>query len=269
MAKFLPALAAVLMLAQTSAQAQQITRPATQPAPTAIAVPRAEPPAIPQAPVPQPQHRSIQLESGSGQVLALGAPVASLFAADPKIAEVRPASPSSLFVFGVAPGRTTIAALDAAGHPIAEYDVTVRPSAFGAAEAQQAIYRLMPGRGVQVRQSASGLVLTGAVATPAEAERAVAIARGYLSANQKLDNRLTVLSAIQVNLRVRVAEMSRAITRELGVNWQALGNIGKYSINFLTNNPLAASSHLGGLPRRQLSQQRRRCEHDHRRVGAG
>jgi pilus assembly protein CpaC len=35
-----------------------------------------------------------------------------------------------------------------------------------------------------------------------------------------------VSSSLQVNLRVRVAEMSRNLVRQLGVNWQALGNIG-------------------------------------------
>ena len=40
-----------------------------------------------------------------------------------------------------------------------------------------------------------------------------------------LDNRLAVSSPIQVNLRVRIIEMSRNLTRELGINWQALGNL--------------------------------------------
>ncbi|MBV9756577.1 MAG: pilus assembly protein N-terminal domain-containing protein, partial [Alphaproteobacteria bacterium] len=71
---------------------------------------------------------AVVIEAGSGQIVALGAAAASVFAADPKVAEVRPASPTSLFVFGVAPGRTTVAALDAGGRPIGQYEVTVRPS---------------------------------------------------------------------------------------------------------------------------------------------
>ena len=38
-----------------------------------------------------------------------------------------------------------------------------------------------------------------------------------------MDN-LTVLGAIQVNVRVRIAEISRQVTRQLGFNWQALGS---------------------------------------------
>ncbi len=41
-----------------------------------------------------------------------------------------------------------------------------------------------------------------------------------------MDNRLSVASSIQVNLRVRIAEMSRNLVRQFGVNWEALGNIG-------------------------------------------
>ena len=41
-----------------------------------------------------------------------------------------------------------------------------------------------------------------------------------------MDNRLSVAASLQVNLRVRIAEMSRNLIRQLGVNWEALGNIG-------------------------------------------
>ena len=49
--------------------------------------------------------RSVTIEAGMGRVLSLGAAASSVFAADPKVVEVRPASPTSLFVFGVAPCR--------------------------------------------------------------------------------------------------------------------------------------------------------------------
>ena len=60
----------------------------------------------------------ISIDAGSGRVLQLTTGAASVFAADPKIAEVRPASATSLFIFGVSPGRTTVAALDANGKAI-------------------------------------------------------------------------------------------------------------------------------------------------------
>ena len=246
MANVLPASAGILLLlAQAVAQAQptssqaMLAVPAAMPSVTPVDAPAPGPAA---SPAPPAVRRGVVLESGTGQVITLGAPAASLFAADPKVAEVRPASPSSLFVFGVAPGRTTIAAMDGSGRPVAQYDVTVRPSAFGASEATQAISQLLPGHSIEVHQTLNGLLLRGDAGTAAEAEQAAAIARGYLLPNQKLENRLNVLSGIQVSLRVRIVEMSRAVTRDLGVNWQALGSIGKYSVNFVTNNALAAAA---------------------------
>ena len=55
--------------------------------------------------------------------------------------------------------------------------------------------------------------------TPADADRVMQIVRGYLPSGQNMDNRLSVASSVQVNLRVRIAEMSRNLIRQLGVNW--------------------------------------------------
>jgi pilus assembly protein CpaC len=171
---------------------------------------------------------SLIIDAGSGQVIQTGRAITNLFAADPKVAEVRPASPTSVFVFGVAPGRTTIAALDQAGNVIGRYDVTVRPSSFGASEARTAVRQALPNSNVSVQTSLTGLTLTGQAATPAEAARAETIAKGYLGDKMTLDNQMTVGSSVQVNLRVRIAEISRQVKRRFGINWAALGTIGKY-----------------------------------------
>ena len=202
---------------------------------------RAADPVPPGAAVPQ----ALLLEAGSGRVLAISGPAANVFVSDPKVAEVRPASASALFVFGVVPGRTTVAALDAGGHVLAQYTVTVRPSAFGSSEASSGIARVLRGADVHVEATLAGLTLTGRVANAADADEAVAVARSYLAPNQTVENRLTVTSSITVGLRVRIAEMSREVTRELGVNWSALGNIGKFAVSAATSNGLSLAS--GGL----------------------
>ena len=44
-----------------------------------------------------------------------------------------------MFVFGIAPGHTTIAALDQAGGVVGRYEVTVKPPRYGATEAMAAV----------------------------------------------------------------------------------------------------------------------------------
>ncbi len=196
-----------------------------------------------------PPGQSVTIEAGSGRVMSLTAPAASVFAADPKVVEVRPASPTSLFLFGVAPGRTTVAALSTSGQPIAQFEVTVGPSGYAAAAAAGQIATAIPGHAVAAGVRGNGMVLNGNVASPLEADRAATAAKSNLGADQKLENRLGVRSSIQVNLRVRVVEMSRNLTRELGVNWQALASVGgRYGTLAFASAPAlvqAASSSLG------------------------
>ena len=178
------------------------------------------------APTGRPVSGGLTLTTGTGHVLHLSGPAANVFVADPRVAEVHPAGPTTLFVFGVGAGRTTIAALGQGGQLIGAYDVTVLPSTFGAHAAQQAIDRMVPGAHVRVQAQPSGLLLTGWVENPAAAARAVAIAGGFLDGKQKLENQITVRGSVQVTLQVRIVQMQRSISDKLGVNWQALGNIG-------------------------------------------
>lgn len=288
------ALAAILIFAPITAQ--------SQPAPL-TPVPPPTLPALPTtAPQPMVDARSllmrpgqpVAIEAGIGRIVQLPRAAASVFAADPAIAEVRAASPTTLFLFGSGPGRTTVAALDAQGAPIAQFEVTVRPSAYGAAEAQAAIARALPGRNIRAVTRGDGIALYGEVASAAEAEQAVRIARGYLPSGQAsmtqpapgqpaagqppagqpaggqpaagqapggqglggtsgqppggpmVDNRLTVLGQTQVNLRVRIAEVSRQVTREFGIDWTALGNIGRLALAGATTTGLSAAGTAAG-----------------------
>lgn len=176
---------------------------------------------------PASQTGTIALEAGSGKVLTLHAAAANIFVADPKIAEVRPASATSLFIFGVGPGRTTVAAMDTAGHVLAEYNVTVQPQAYGAVQAQAAIARLVPGSNVQVIPQQKGLLLTGTVNDAQDAAQVMAIAKGFSGESPNIDNEITIRAPVQVTLSVRVAQMSRSVVRKLGINWAELGNIGR------------------------------------------
>jgi pilus assembly protein CpaC len=172
-------------------------------------------------------------------------------AADPRIARVQPASPTSVFLMGVAPGRTTVVATAEDGSPVAQYDVSVLPStsvlasengggraapSASAIAVESAIRRSLPGM-ESVRVRAAGphtLILRGMVSNAVAAQQAEAVARSFAGDQEEVINDLQLLSSIQVNVRVRVAEVSRQITRELGFNWQAFGKIGSFLLGLRT-----------------------------------
>ncbi len=80
--------------------------------------------------VPTPYYGSFGVQVGKGKLIKLPAPVASLFVADPGTATVHPASPDSMFVFGVKSGETDIVGTDQNGNRIAQFTVTVSPSSY-------------------------------------------------------------------------------------------------------------------------------------------
>ncbi len=194
---------------------------------------------------------TISLETGAGRVITLDAPAANVFVADPKVAEVRPASPTTLFVFGVGPGRTSVAALDTAGHAVADLAVVVAASDFNATQAQTALGRLLPDTKIRVVQTTKGMLLTGTVARPADAARAIKIAQSFAPTGQDVTDELRVDGNVQVTLEVRIVEMSRSVTRALGIDWKALGSLGQIgklpALNATLNGASAVTCASGPL----------------------
>lgn len=199
-------------------------------------------PPVPQAAPVAANQSNIIVEAGVGRVVSLPAPVANVFVSDPKIVEVRPASPTSLFVFGVAAGHTTVAALDANGQTVRQIEITVRPSASAANEALQAIGRTTPKVTARIEPQPRRVSISGKAPSPADAHSAVSVTQAFAPEGQSVDNQLRIAAETQVGLRVRIAEISRNVTRAMGINWQAIGNVGKLGVGMVTNNAISAAA---------------------------
>ena len=210
-------------------------------------------------PAPATISQPVTVQAGTGVLLRLPQPAATVMSAEPSIARVQPASPTSLFLMGVAPGRTTVIATTDAGQAIVQYDVTVASGGGGAAgpaaaavpagtitpaiasAIQATIARtVQAASAVRVQGAGADAVLTGTVPSAAAAQQAEAIARGYVGDKGGVVDNLTVLGSIQVNVRVRIAEINRSVTRQLGFNWQALGSGPGWRLGLLTGAAIAS-----------------------------
>jgi pilus assembly protein CpaC len=196
--------------------------------------------------------RNVYIAKGSGRLVTLPKPMADLFAADPNVVEVRPASPNTMFVFGKDLGQTTIVATDSAGTPVAQFTVVVSPSAFAKSRLQAQAQITAPGSDVTAESEAGGMIVRGTVQTPEDANSVMNQAR-LISPNGTAVNQLQVSEPIQVELKVRIATMSRTITRELGINWGQATTagimIGKFAItgNTATSAPSISGTTPGTL----------------------
>jgi len=214
----------------------------------------------------------VQVQAGTGVLLRLPQPAATMMSAQPDIARVQPASPTSLFLMGVAPGRTTVIATNASGAAVVIYDVTVSPgsgtpaapvapapgtgepsTAAVARAIQSAIAQGVQGSSdIRVRAAGNNVILSGSMPNAAVMQQAMAIARGYVGEKSNILNEALVLDSIQVNVRVRIAEINRQVTRQLGFNWQALGASSAWRFGLLTgaavSGPISPLVGLGLVP---------------------
>jgi pilus assembly protein CpaC len=200
---------------------------------------------------PKSFYGSIVVAQGSGQIITLQQPVSSIFAADPAVIEVRPASPTSLFVFGKGLGQTSLVATDANGKQIASFSVVVTPSQYAANRLAAQATNAVPGADVSATSETGGVIVRGTVATAEDANNVMNLAKS-VSPTGNVINELQVSEPIQVELSVRIAYMSRDITRQLGINWGSIGSgftIGKFLLHGMTatESPTVTGSEAGSL----------------------
>jgi pilus assembly protein CpaC len=165
----------------------------------------------------------ISIELDEGQLLRLDRSMSSVFIANPAIADVTAKSERLLYLFGRMVGTTTLFALDANDNVIANVTVTVNHSL---ARLQGALNDLLPDGQIIASSVDGAIVLTGSVATATEAENAHRLAARFMGEGGEVISRLAITASNQVNLRVRIAEVSRDITNQFGFNWSAVSDGG-------------------------------------------
>jgi len=182
--------------------------------------------------------QSLDLEVSKGRLVRLDRPAATVFVADPEIANIQVKSPSLIYLLGKKPGQTTLYAVDGKERVLANIDISVTHNL---GRLRDILEELHPGSDVRVASINGTLVLDGTVASASAAEDVRRLAISFVGDEKNIINRLSVTAPNQVNLRVRVAEVSRGVDKQLGFNWSILGSIGGFSLGLATSNPFAGA----------------------------
>jgi len=135
---------------------------------------------------------------------------AELSIANPAIADISSLSDRTIYVLGKAPGLTTLTLLDGNGLLITNVNVRVTTDI---SEFKERLQQILPGEKIQVRTANDGIVLSGTVSSAARLQRALDLAERY--AEGRVSNLMTVGGIQQVLLKVRFAEMNRAVSKSL------------------------------------------------------
>lgn len=129
------------------------------------------------------------------------------------IADVVPLTDRTVYVLGKAVGSTSLTVLGTNGRLLAVVDLTVT---FDAQGLKAKLAEIVPSSRVEVRAVNNALILSGEVASSPELARVVAVAETF--APNSVRNLLSVAGSQQVLLEVRIAEISRAAAKQLGIN---------------------------------------------------
>jgi pilus assembly protein CpaC len=194
--------------------------------------------ALPVAVSGQMNARSLALGIGKSIVIDLPRDIKDVLVADPKIANAVVRSAQRAYIIGAAVGQTNIVFFDSAGQQIAAYDIAVTRDLNGL---RAAIRQLTPDSDIQAEGLGDGVMLSGSAATPVEAQQAADLAARLAGGLDKIVNNITIRGRDQVMLKVTVAEVSRSIIKQLGVDLSATMNYGTSVVKFNNSNPFTAN----------------------------
>ncbi|SDI85516.1 pilus assembly protein CpaC [Pseudomonas flavescens] len=198
---------------------------------------------------------TVQLTMNEGRLLQLPRAAANVMVANPEIASYQIPSPGSVFVFAKAPGTTTLYALDGDDEVISAIRLVATRNSAALERLSEQIANEVPGAKVEFVPSGSSLIVRGSVRTPQQAKQVMDSVEANLGARSeragatggngggqggqqgqlpapRVINQLKVELSAQVNISVRIVEVSRSLSSSLGLNWDVALKDGNY---FLRN----------------------------------
>jgi pilus assembly protein CpaC len=182
-----------------------------------------------------PKTRFLALGIGKSVIVDLPRDVKDVLVADPKIANAVVRSAQRAYIIGAAVGQTNVVFFDADGNQVASYDIAVKRDLNGV---RAALRQTLPG--IQIEGVGDGVILTGSVSSPIEAQQAGDLAARLVGGADKVVNAIAVRGRDQVMLKVNVSEVRRDIVKQMGVDLSASMNYGTAVVNFNNSNPFTA-----------------------------
>jgi pilus assembly protein CpaC len=127
-------------------------------------------------------------------------------------------SDNSLYLIGLAPGGTSLIINDRDGNVAVDCKIRVT---YPLKAIKAAIIDIHPDADVEIMSLDSSVILKGKVPSPEIAEEIQNIVGKFID-KEKIVNKLSVETSTQVMLKVKIAEVSRDLTKSLGINWRAM-----------------------------------------------
>ncbi|MER8742754.1 type II and III secretion system protein family protein [Mesorhizobium sp. M1004] len=206
----------------------------------------------------------VKLGLNKSVVIDLPSDAYDILVANPAVADAVTRTARRIYLFGKSVGETNIFVFGPNGEQIASLDLAVERDVAGL---EDYLKRFLPNAEIKVELLNDNVVLTGVVDTPLDAKRAVDLATIFVSGGEattgqysqtaaggnanggvdinnpdterrvsKIVNLLQIIGDDQVTLKVTVAEVSRSVMKQLGVNMVGSGGSNGISYGAISDN---------------------------------
>jgi len=186
----------------------------------------------------------IELIAGKSLVMKLGTPIKKKIRVSlgaPEIADCLVLPPDEIYIKGIIAGTTNLI-LWQEDELVAIYDVVV---SYDVSRLKEKLYQVLPDEtDIQVFSTNNTVTLLGKVSNNTNLSRAMVLAKTY-APEGKVNNLLEVGGTHQIMLEVTVAEMSRSLGKDLGIDlsfFNEAGDLGAINLGQLgSNTPLGGN----------------------------
>jgi pilus assembly protein CpaC len=158
------------------------------------------------------------IEVNSVNFIKLKSKPQEIFIPKPEVADVDMLNDSSLYLMGLAPGVTSLVVHGRNGRIIADYQIRVT---YPLKAMREAVAEMHQDAEIEIVSVDDSVILKGKVYSPEIALDVQDIISRFVPSG-KIINKLSIETAMQVMLKVKIAEVSRKLTKSLGINWRAM-----------------------------------------------
>ncbi len=190
--------------------------------------------------------RSIVLPFSKSTVIELPDNVMDVIVSNPDVVEAVVHTSRRTMLIGKEAGQTNVYFYGHDGQELLNIDIRVERDIGGL---EGLIARNAPSSSVEVQVFNSNILLTGSVPNAAAADTVEKLARMWLgqggqNQNGEIVNLLAIKGKDQVMLKVRIVEMQRSVTKQMGLDLSAIGDLGGSTVSLLNNVGPTISSGL-------------------------
>jgi pilus assembly protein CpaC len=159
--------------------------------------------------------KKLEMVSGKSIILRSTQPIKRISIADPEIADFLLLSANEIYLKGKSAGITNLT-LWQNSNVVAVYDLEV---VYDLSRLKQELHNILPEESdLRVVSTNNSITLSGKISNASNLSQALGLVNAY-APKGKVNNMVEVGGVHQVMLEVRVAEMTRNLTKRLGVNF--------------------------------------------------